>query len=141
MTEWGYSQQWWRYIKLFPSFFYNLCDHTVFLVKVVYAVETKKKRRVTLASIGLLIVVGLLNVADNLKSEDQCLEEEILSVLDVPPGKMGRVIGRKGASILAIKEACKYEPFRSSYSSASKTFHIWLSYNTSDFFCLAARKF
>lgn len=78
----------------------------------------------TLASIGLLIVVGLLNVADNLKSEDQCLEEEILSVLDVPPGKMGRVIGRKGASILAIKEACKYEPFRSSYSSASKTFHI-----------------
>jgi exonuclease 3'-5' domain-containing protein 1 len=48
-------------------------------------------------------------IPDNLKSEDQCLEEEILSVLDVPPGKMGRVIGRKGASILAIKEACNAE--------------------------------
>ncbi|XP_010417369.1 PREDICTED: uncharacterized protein LOC104703122 isoform X1 [Camelina sativa] len=45
-------------------------------------------------------------IPDNLKSEDECLEEEILSVLDVPPGKMGRVIGRKGSSILAIKEAC-----------------------------------
>ncbi|XP_074317331.1 uncharacterized protein LOC141653462 [Silene latifolia] len=36
-------------------------------------------------------------------------EEEILSVLDVPPGKMGRVIGRKGASILSIKESCNAE--------------------------------
>lgn len=35
-------------------------------------------------------------------------EEEILSVLDVPPGKMGRVIGKRGASILSIKESCKY---------------------------------
>lgn len=35
------------------------------------------------------------------------LEEEILSVLDVPPGKMGLVIGRRGSSILAIKESCK----------------------------------
>ncbi|VVB09033.1 unnamed protein product [Arabis nemorensis] len=48
-------------------------------------------------------------IPDNLRSEDQCPEEEILSVLDVPPGKMGRVIGRKGASILAIKEACNAE--------------------------------
>lgn len=48
-----------------------------------------------------------LTVSENLKIGDQCPEEEILSVLDVPPGKMGRVIGRKGASILAIKEACK----------------------------------
>jgi len=40
-------------------------------------------------------------------SLDSNPEEEILSVLDVPPGKMGRVIGRKGASILSIKESCK----------------------------------
>lgn len=66
-----------------------------------------------LVSISLLIALWLLSVADNLRSEDQCPEEEILSVLDVPPGKMGRVIGRKGASILAIKEACKYKPSRS----------------------------
>lgn len=38
---------------------------------------------------------------------DNAPEEEILSVLDVPPGKMGRVIGRKGASITAVKEACR----------------------------------
>ncbi|CAH9106322.1 unnamed protein product [Cuscuta epithymum] len=35
--------------------------------------------------------------------------EECLSVLDVPPGQMGRIIGRKGASILAIKESCNAE--------------------------------
>ncbi|PON86194.1 Polyribonucleotide nucleotidyltransferase [Trema orientale] len=41
--------------------------------------------------------------------EGNALEEEILSVLDVPPGKMGCVIGRRGASILAIKESCNAE--------------------------------
>ena len=40
--------------------------------------------------------------------EGHAPEEEILSVLDVPPGKMGCVIGRKGATILSIKESCKY---------------------------------
>lgn len=39
--------------------------------------------------------------------DENAPEEEILSVLDVPQGKMGRVIGRKGASILSIKESCK----------------------------------
>lgn len=43
--------------------------------------------------------------ADHL--EGNAPEEEILSILDVPPGKMGRIIGRKGASILSIKESCK----------------------------------
>lgn len=45
--------------------------------------------------------------ADNLVVEGNAPEEEILSVLDVPAGKMGRVIGRKGASIMSIKESCK----------------------------------
>ncbi|GJM94125.1 hypothetical protein PR202_ga10742 [Eleusine coracana subsp. coracana] len=36
-------------------------------------------------------------------------EVDILSVLDVPPGKMGRVIGRKGSSIMAVKESCNVE--------------------------------
>ncbi|KAF5748290.1 hypothetical protein HS088_TW04G00242 [Tripterygium wilfordii] len=36
-------------------------------------------------------------------------EEEILSVLDVLPGKMGRIIGRRGSSILSIKESCNAE--------------------------------
>lgn len=47
-------------------------------------------------------------VPDDL-SLDSNPEEEILSVLDVPPGKMGRVIGRKGVSILSIKESCNAE--------------------------------
>ena len=34
-------------------------------------------------------------------------EVDILSVLDVPPGKMGRVIGRKGSTIMSVKESCK----------------------------------
>lgn len=46
--------------------------------------------------------------ADSLIAEGKTPEEEILSVLDVPPGKMGLVIGRKGASILSIKESCEY---------------------------------
>ncbi|KAM0968201.1 hypothetical protein ACFX2I_016538 [Malus domestica] len=50
-------------------------------------------------------------IPDNLKVEGNAPEEEILSVLDVPPGKMGRVIGRRGASILAIKESCNAEIF------------------------------
>ncbi|EOY29845.1 3'-5' exonuclease domain-containing protein / K domain-containing protein / KH domain-containing protein isoform 3 [Theobroma cacao] len=41
--------------------------------------------------------------------EGNAPEEEILSILDVPPGKMGRIIGRKGASILSIKESCNAE--------------------------------
>lgn len=40
--------------------------------------------------------------------EGSAPEEEILSVLDVPRGKMGLVIGKRGTSILSIKESCKY---------------------------------
>ncbi|GAV88853.1 KH_1 domain-containing protein/DNA_pol_A_exo1 domain-containing protein [Cephalotus follicularis] len=48
-------------------------------------------------------------VPDNLISEGNAPEEEILSILDVPPEKMGCVIGRRGASILSIKESCNAE--------------------------------
>ncbi|XP_019429532.1 PREDICTED: piRNA biogenesis protein EXD1 [Lupinus angustifolius] len=46
---------------------------------------------------------------DKLKSDGDVIEEEILSVLDVPQGKMGRIIGKKGATILSIKESCSAE--------------------------------
>ncbi|XP_057957520.1 uncharacterized protein LOC131150672 [Malania oleifera] len=48
-------------------------------------------------------------IPDSLVVEENAPAEEILSVLDVPPGKMGLVIGRKGASILSIKESCDAE--------------------------------
>ncbi|KAL6344856.1 hypothetical protein AAG906_002762 [Vitis piasezkii] len=48
-------------------------------------------------------------IPDNLIVEGNAPEEEILSVLHVPPGKMGRVIGRRGASILSVKESCNAE--------------------------------
>ncbi|KAH1067436.1 hypothetical protein J1N35_032423 [Gossypium stocksii] len=48
-------------------------------------------------------------IPDNLMVEGGSPEEEILSILDVPQGKMGRVIGRKGVSILSIKESCNAE--------------------------------
>ncbi|XP_015885122.1 uncharacterized protein LOC107420634 [Ziziphus jujuba] len=48
-------------------------------------------------------------IPDNIIAEQNAPEEEILSVLDVPPGKMGRVIGRRGASIMSIKESCNAE--------------------------------
>ncbi|KAF8393475.1 hypothetical protein HHK36_021719 [Tetracentron sinense] len=47
-------------------------------------------------------------IPDNLSAEGN-VPEEILSVLHVPPGKMGCVIGRRGASILSIKESCNAE--------------------------------
>ncbi|XP_059640015.1 uncharacterized protein LOC132282375 [Cornus florida] len=49
------------------------------------------------------------SIPDNLIVEGNAPEEEILSVLNVPPGKMGCIIGRKGSSILSIKESCKAE--------------------------------
>ncbi|XP_054795911.1 uncharacterized protein LOC129301370 [Prosopis cineraria] len=48
-------------------------------------------------------------IPDELTVDGDVPEEEILSVLDVPQGKMGRVIGRKGATILSIKESCNAE--------------------------------
>lgn len=46
-------------------------------------------------------------VVDNLNADGNDLEEEILSVLDIPQGKMGLVIGKRGATILSIKQSCK----------------------------------
>ncbi|KAJ7951673.1 3'-5' exonuclease domain [Quillaja saponaria] len=48
-------------------------------------------------------------IPDYLIKEGDSPEEDILSVLNVPPGKMGRIIGRKGSSILSIKESCNAE--------------------------------
>lgn len=48
---------------------------------------------------------------DSLFVDGKAPEEEVLSVLDVPPGKMGCVIGKRGSSILAIKESCNAEIF------------------------------
>lgn len=48
------------------------------------------------------------NNAESLNADKQAPEEETLSVLDVPPGKMGCIIGKRGANILAIKEGCRY---------------------------------
>jgi len=50
-------------------------------------------------------------IPDNLIKEGQTFEEEILQFVDVPDGNMGRVIGRKGSSILSIKKSCKAEIF------------------------------
>ncbi|XP_062213498.1 uncharacterized protein LOC133914403 [Phragmites australis] len=48
-------------------------------------------------------------VPDDIEAGAYVPEVDILSVLDVPPGKMGRVIGRKGSSIKAVKESCNVE--------------------------------
>uniref|UniRef100_A0A7I4EGU3 K Homology domain-containing protein n=1 Tax=Physcomitrium patens TaxID=3218 RepID=A0A7I4EGU3_PHYPA len=41
----------------------------------------------------------------------ELLQEEVLAVVDVPSGKMGLVIGRKGSSILSIKQCCRADIF------------------------------
>ncbi|PIA42872.1 hypothetical protein AQUCO_02000372v1 [Aquilegia coerulea] len=48
-------------------------------------------------------------IPDDVIDKENALEEEILSVLHVPPGKMGCVIGKRGASILSVKESCNAE--------------------------------
>lgn len=48
------------------------------------------------------------NNAESLTADDQAPEEETLSVLDVPHGKMGCIIGKRGVNILSIKEGCRY---------------------------------
>lgn len=40
-------------------------------------------------------------------ADGELLQEEVLAVVDVPSGKMGLVIGRKGSSILSIKQCCR----------------------------------
>ncbi|KAL2237068.1 UNVERIFIED_CONTAM: Ribonuclease D [Sesamum indicum] len=50
-------------------------------------------------------------IPDNLIADKTAPEEEILSVLDVPRGKMGCVIGKRGANILSIKQSCSAEIF------------------------------
>ncbi|CAN6457029.1 unnamed protein product [Victoria cruziana] len=52
---------------------------------------------------------ALPSIPDNLLIEGNVPEGEILSVVSVPFGKMGRIIGRRGASILSIKQCCNAE--------------------------------
>ncbi|GER56115.1 3'-5' exonuclease domain-containing family protein [Striga asiatica] len=50
-------------------------------------------------------------VPENLIADDNAPEEENLYVLDIPHGKMGCVIGKRGANILSVKESCSAEIF------------------------------
>ncbi|XVF25077.1 hypothetical protein REPUB_Repub13aG0182700 [Reevesia pubescens] len=45
-------------------------------------------------------------IPDSIKAEGNVPEEEILSVINVPSGRMGCVIGKRGSSILSIKKSC-----------------------------------
>ncbi|XP_078432031.1 3'-5' exonuclease domain-containing protein / K homology domain-containing protein / KH domain-containing protein isoform X2 [Wolffia australiana] len=51
------------------------------------------------------------SIPGELKAEGYPAEEEILSVLNVPPGGMGRVIGKRGACIMSVKQSCNAEIF------------------------------
>lgn len=56
----------------------------------------------------MLLITDLCGyLLDKLTVDGDAPEEEILSVLDVPQGKMGCIIGKRGASIMSIKKACK----------------------------------
>ncbi|CAA0806704.1 3-5 exonuclease domain-containing protein / K homology domain-containing protein / KH domain-containing protein [Striga hermonthica] len=50
-------------------------------------------------------------VPENLIADENAPEEENLYVLDIPRGKMGCVIGKRGANILSVKESCSAEIF------------------------------
>ncbi|KAK1311865.1 hypothetical protein QJS10_CPA07g00924 [Acorus calamus] len=50
-------------------------------------------------------------IPDELTGQGDVPEAEILSVLQVPSGQMGRVIGRRGYFIKSIKESCNADIF------------------------------
>ncbi|OWM67771.1 hypothetical protein CDL15_Pgr017468 [Punica granatum] len=83
-----------------------------FGIKLNNVVDTQQEGKKRLPG-DYISLVGLLadpRYCDNITADgSDAPEEEILSILDVPPGKMGRVIGRKGASITSVKESCSAE--------------------------------
>ncbi|XP_031102739.1 uncharacterized protein LOC116006483 [Ipomoea triloba] len=114
----------WKYRPLSDLMVRAAADDVRFLLSIYHKMVEKLNER----SLWLLAVRGALycrcfcisdnDYADwpplplppeNLVADGSISEEETLSVLDVPRGKMGRVIGRKGSSILAIKESCNAE--------------------------------
>ncbi|KAH8504440.1 hypothetical protein Peur_046008 [Populus x canadensis] len=116
----------WKYRPLSEMMIRAAADDVRFLLCIYYKMMEKLNER----SLWYLAVRGALYsrcfcinennyadwpdippIPDNLNIEDNAPEEEILYVLDVPPGKMGRVIGRRGASILSIKQSCNAEIF------------------------------
>ncbi|XP_011011843.1 PREDICTED: uncharacterized protein LOC105116266 isoform X2 [Populus euphratica] len=117
----------WTYRPFSEMMIHAAADDVRFLLRIYYKMMEKLNQR----SLWYLAVRGVLYcrcfcinendyadwphippIPDNLIiEEDNAPEEEILSVLDVPPGKMGRVIGRRGASILSVKESCNAEIF------------------------------
>ncbi|KAK9099239.1 hypothetical protein Syun_026284 [Stephania yunnanensis] len=72
-------------------------------------IEAKLKPVLWPVEISVFVKGQNFVMAENLVAEGDIIEEEILSVLHVPPGKMGCIIGRRGASILSIKESCNAE--------------------------------
>ncbi|KAJ6732619.1 EGALITARIAN ISOFORM B [Salix purpurea] len=116
----------WTYRPLSEMMIRAAADDVRFLLHIYYKMMEKLNQR----SLWYLAVRGMFYcrcfcinendyadwphippIPDNLIIEDTAPEEEILSALDVPPGKMGRVIGRRGASILSVKESCNAEIF------------------------------
>lgn len=55
----------------------------------------------------MLIDIFHISETDGIEADVYIPEVDILSVLDVPPGKMGRVIGKRGATIMDVKGSCK----------------------------------
>jgi exonuclease 3'-5' domain-containing protein 1 len=46
-------------------------------------------------------------VIDDIEADVYVHEADILSVLDVPPGKMGELLAKRGSTAMAVKESCK----------------------------------
>ncbi|KAF9620381.1 hypothetical protein IFM89_011754 [Coptis chinensis] len=109
----------WTYRPLSKQMVRAATDDVCFLLYIYHKVMEKLNER----SLWHLVVRGALYsrcfcindneyvdwplippVPDNLIVERNALEEEILSMLNVPHGKMGRVIGRRGASIYLVSQ-------------------------------------
>ncbi|KAI9106778.1 hypothetical protein K1719_022306 [Acacia pycnantha] len=114
----------WTYRPLSELMVRAAADDVRFLLYIYHRMMEKLNER----SLWYLAVRGALNcrcfcvndndyadwpslppIPEKLTVDGDGPEEEILSVLDVPSGKMGRIIGRRGATIMSIKESCNAE--------------------------------
>ncbi|CAA6666124.1 unnamed protein product [Spirodela intermedia] len=99
----------WAYRPLSELMVRTAADDVRFLLYIY----NKMMEKLSNQSLSLLKVRGSLYCRCFCLNENEFADwppvppSQILSVLNVPPGKMGRVIGKRGACILSVKQSCK----------------------------------
>ncbi|AQK79043.1 Cytochrome P450 78A7 [Zea mays] len=57
----------------------------------------------------IYVATNQMMLEDDIEADVYVHEADILSVLDVPPGKMGELLAKRGSTAMAVKESCKQD--------------------------------